>query len=251
MSVGFFFIFKCASIVVGAIGLRLCYTNRESILFKVKFLWHYYTGKVVKIGNDVEPFVIGKNDRIEITNAFFINNPTGEKKLINNSINSSIKSEHIQKLLENIIIGNHDSILEYEGTSDDKLHVHYKYGSQNYRICLEHLKRPKETLSKMNNFSSKNICNEMTDVVLHRKVIGAYLKKFETIVDVTDIVKMHQGPFHDFHMCINGSSNKLIDIFHDYNLLQWDYLIIDDILGDQTVIDINPNSIEHICLELE
>lgn len=246
----FFFIFKCVSVVVGAVALRICYINRESLLFKTKFLWHYYTGRVQGIKEGTEPFTLGATDSgIEITNAFFIQ--TGQKSQKGPLAQIGIKSEHVQKLFRDIVIGNRGTdVLEYENTSSDKLHVHYKYGNQNYRMCLEHLNRPRESmLSKYG--SKKNVCDEMTDIVLHRKVIGAFLKKLETVEDVTDIVKMHQGPFHDFHKCIEGSSNKLIDIFHEHDLLKWDYLIIDDLLGDQTIIDINPNSIEHICLDLK
>ncbi len=244
----FFFILKCITAIVGTAVIRLCYINRESLYFKARFLWHYHTNSRQEIKSGTEPFALGANDYIEITNAFFVKNKSIEKRHINKT---GIKSEHIQKLLENIIMGRHNTdSLEYDNTTEDKLHVHYKYGNQNYRMCLEHLNRPRESI--MTKFGSqKNVCDEMTDVILQRKVIGAYLKKLETIEDVTEIVKMHQGPFHDFHKCVEGSSNKLIDIFHDYDLLKWDYLIIDDLFGDQTVIDINQNSIEHICLELE
>jgi hypothetical protein len=105
----------------------------------------------------------------------------------------------------------------------DKTYVTYKHKGSTYKICL-----------------NKEIDPTNKELVHKHRIITAYLfnEKTKETKDISDTIKMFQGPNYDFHKEVQYASSKLIDIIDD-NFNYWTHLVIDDITGNEIVMTIH------------
>lgn len=148
--------------------------------------------------------------------------------------------------------------------TDEKIYVTYNYGNDVYRMCVKHLDfKPSYSLESLSRSQSQSVSVSVSEE--NKQIIWAYLKKNDgTILEVTDTIKMFQGPSCDFHTKIKGISNKLVDIFshsmhsthekndkdleyveNKINLEEWNHLHIENFY-EEIVIDIDIDTLHEI-----
>ncbi len=252
------FLFLTVTVTVSAPALYyvqryvgLYYTeNKDYMYYYWNYRYHLLCEKIgikTKAGSDSE-----SKSESDINNNNNNNKKVTIMKIVKNGTDTdtdTVTNQTKIEALENVLSSLHHEVEESkpEATEDSKYHIVYIYNDEIYRICTD-------TLNLKHFESDKN--SEP------KQIVWAYLKKNDgTILEVTDIIKLHQGPFKNFHTKINGVSNKIVDMFTGLNhlnrmlnlehlehllhinLLEWDQLLIEDIY-EETVIEINKDTID-------
>jgi hypothetical protein len=163
----------------------------------------------------------------------------------------NITEETVNRILKTVLensssddlTGSKDHLDHSEFHEDHmKLFLTYKYKGETYEICLTTLWPEKISRHPDHPDNSE-------ESVIHKRIIGAYLKNDSgTIKDVTKVVLRFQGPHYNFYHNIIGASNKIMDIFHEHNIEDWNTLCLDDTYGDETVIEINKDCLGHLTI---
>lgn len=140
--------------------------------------------------------------------------------------------ENIRKKLKEIFVDkviNQNGIENGSKDSECSIHVKYTLYNDTYMICI----------TDIDNLS-KTSMSKITKIP--RKIISAYLRTADNKhQDVTKELKMFQGPDNDFYKHLIGVSMNISDILYEYNLSQWNQLVIFDLFGLETIINISEN----------
>lgn len=228
--------------------MYMCYVN-----YKITY---YPNNSNSETKNDTKPFNT-TNDNKKTINILKIVKNTSDNTT-DTTDTSDIDIKKLENLLHQIFHPEeYTSLNEIEtdttntanannNTYDENIHITYNYGNDKYKMCVKHLNLKLNT----NNTNKEE----------PKQIIWAYLKKKDgTILEVTDIIKMYQGPSCDYHTKIHGISNKLVDIFSDtldthtdtldthtgtgtkINVYDWDHLHIENFY-EEIVIDIDKDT---------
>jgi hypothetical protein len=107
-----------------------------------------------------------------------------------------------------------------------KTYVTYKHKGSTYKVCLEskELKELKKVKKELKH------CHQIIYAYLYNEITKGHK-------DITDVIKMFQGPNYDFHKEVYHASSIIDNIIDDKHL--WTHLVLDDINGDEVIITIH------------
>ena len=111
-----------------------------------------------------------------------------------------------------------DNSLIDNSFENSKIYIDFTLNNDNFSIIV------KEPLDLLN----KTKCH-----ILQRFVLSAEVRSTNLVIDVSDLLKKYQGPYHNFYGNLKGHSNNIRDILidYDYVLPNNGSLIISDIFG--------------------
>lgn len=141
---------------------------------------------------------------------------------------------YVEKWLEYLFLNENNDIEEHElpfvpkQLLGDNIYIEYKLDNHNYIICV-------------NGEIKKKPQNDSIVSKIQRKILTGYLesKDRDEKICVKKLLKEFQGPKYNFYSNLDGVSKKIKDVLYPYDLKEWDTLLIHDLFGEITKIDLN------------
>lgn len=214
---------------LGGIGIGLGGIGGLSIV------GYYFLSYIFLNKNDHKALIIDNNYKSVINITHITNDDIEVKNYIQKCLEYFyIKNENENQNEHENQNENENEIFISENVSKILLHnniyVEYSLNNNTYSICvngeLKELKKEKEIVKNTQK--------------IKRKILTGYIESKERNekICVKKLLKEFQGPEHNFYNNLEGVSKKIEDILYPYNLLEWDTLIINDLFGDTTKIDL-------------